>query len=198
MTATSTAKTVVVTDMDETLICSKSTGYVINFLVQYKAWLRLAVTLPCALILIPLSKIKKPFDGRSLAVRIMYWLAFRGIRVDKAQKVRRKASPSSSFWHTVLSSSLLTDGSLHDVPAPASPRSCRSRRRRCRRDTPPTCRTPRRAPFSPRTPPSSSPRAPRSWPSRGSRNTSACPHPTFTGRTCSSGTDGARLGSLAA
>ena len=89
MTAASPTKTVVVTDMDETLICSKSTGYVINFLVQYKAWLRLAVTLPCALILIPLSKIKKPFDGRSLAVRIMYWLAFRGIRVDKAQKVPR-------------------------------------------------------------------------------------------------------------
>ena len=80
--AASESKTVVVTDMDETLITSKSTGYVIKFLVHYKAFLRLAVTLPCALFLIPLSKV-----SRSLAVRIMYWLAFRGIRVDKAKRV---------------------------------------------------------------------------------------------------------------
>lgn len=76
------AKNVVVTDMDETLITSKSTGYIIKFLVHYKAFLRLAVALPCAIFLIPLSKV-----SRSLAVRIMYWLAFRGIRVDKATQV---------------------------------------------------------------------------------------------------------------
>ena len=41
-------KVVVFTDMDETLIASKSTGYIISFLVQYGAFLRLAVCLPLA------------------------------------------------------------------------------------------------------------------------------------------------------
>ena len=41
-------RTVVVTDMDETLIASKSTGYIIQFLVNYGAFLRLAVSLPFA------------------------------------------------------------------------------------------------------------------------------------------------------
>ena len=36
------AATVVVTDMDETLISKRSTGYVIKFLVFYRAFLRLA------------------------------------------------------------------------------------------------------------------------------------------------------------
>uniref|UniRef100_A0A7S4BKE9 LNS2/PITP domain-containing protein n=1 Tax=Chrysotila carterae TaxID=13221 RepID=A0A7S4BKE9_CHRCT len=75
-------RTVVVTDMDETLISRKSTGYIIAFLVRYRAFLRLAVSLPLAAFLIPISKV-----SRSLAVRIMYWLAFRGIRVDKAQAI---------------------------------------------------------------------------------------------------------------
>mmetsp|Transcript_56656 Transcript_56656/g.148757 ORF Transcript_56656/g.148757 Transcript_56656/m.148757 type:complete len:224 (+) Transcript_56656:37-708(+) len=82
------SKTVVVTDMDETLIASKSTGYVIKFLVYHKAFLRLAVALPCALFLIPLSKV-----SRSLAVRIMYWLAFRGMRVDRAKQIAADLLP---------------------------------------------------------------------------------------------------------
>lgn len=85
--AAAAARNVVVTDMDETLISKKSTGYVIKFLVQMKCFLRLLCTLPLALVLIPLSKVQKPFDGRALAVRLMYWLAFRGMRVDKAQRV---------------------------------------------------------------------------------------------------------------
>lgn len=76
------AKTVVVTDMDETLISKKSTGYIIKFLLHYGAYLRLFVSLPLAVVLIPLSKV-----SRSLAVRILYWLAFRGISVQKAQKI---------------------------------------------------------------------------------------------------------------
>uniref|UniRef100_A0A7S0NX93 LNS2/PITP domain-containing protein n=1 Tax=Calcidiscus leptoporus TaxID=127549 RepID=A0A7S0NX93_9EUKA len=76
------SRTVVVTDMDETLITRKSTGYIIAFLVRYRAFLRLACALPLALVLIPLSKV-----SRSLAVRLMYWLAFRGVRVDKAQQI---------------------------------------------------------------------------------------------------------------
>ncbi|KAL1529793.1 hypothetical protein AB1Y20_000726 [Prymnesium parvum] len=87
---TSTPKTVVVTDMDETLISSKSTGFVIKFLIHYKAYLRLAVALPCALFLIPLSKV-----SRTLAVRIMYWLAFRGIRVNKAHQIAEDLLPPS-------------------------------------------------------------------------------------------------------
>jgi len=75
-------RTVVVTDMDETLISKKSTGYIIKFLVQCRAYLRLFFSLPLALFLIPLSKV-----SRSLAVRLMYWLAFRGLRVDKAKQI---------------------------------------------------------------------------------------------------------------
>lgn len=88
MVAPAASRTVVVTDMDETLIASKSTGYVIKFLMYHKAFLRLAVALPCALFLIPLSKV-----SRSLAVRIMYWLAFRGIRVDRAQQIAADVLP---------------------------------------------------------------------------------------------------------
>lgn len=77
------ARNVVVTDMDETLISKKSTGYIIKFLIFYKAFLRLAcLALPAFIILNLLSKF-----NRAAAVRIFYWLAFRGIRVDKAQAI---------------------------------------------------------------------------------------------------------------
>jgi len=72
----------VVTDMDETLISKKSTGYIIKFLVKYRALLRLILLPLLSATLIPLSKI-----SRSLAVKIMYWFAFRGIRVDKAKQI---------------------------------------------------------------------------------------------------------------
>jgi hypothetical protein len=62
-----------------------STPQVIKFLVHYKAWLRLLVSLPLAALLIPLSKV-----SRSLAVRVMYWLAFRGVRVEKAERIARE------------------------------------------------------------------------------------------------------------
>ncbi len=73
---------VVVTDMDETLIAHKSTGFVIKFLVYYRAYLRLLLVPFLAATLIPLSKL-----NRTLAVRLLYWFAFRGMRVDKAQRV---------------------------------------------------------------------------------------------------------------
>jgi len=73
---------VVVTDMDETLIASKSTGYVITFLVQYRAFVRLLLLPLLAPILIPLSKV-----ARTLAVRLMYWFAFRGINTERARRV---------------------------------------------------------------------------------------------------------------
>jgi len=73
---------IVVTDMDETLIRNKSTGYVIAFLLHCRCYLRLIFSLPLALFLIPLSKV-----SRSGAVRVMYWLAFRGLRVEKAERV---------------------------------------------------------------------------------------------------------------
>jgi len=72
----------VVTDMDETLISSKSTGYVINFLVKYRAVFRLLLLPLLSATLIPLSKV-----SRSLAVKIMYWFAFRGVRVEKAKQI---------------------------------------------------------------------------------------------------------------
>jgi len=73
LAASAVARRAVVTDMDETLIKSKSTGHIVAFLVQYRAYLRLAVALPLAAVLIPLSKV-----NRALAVRCMYFLAFRG------------------------------------------------------------------------------------------------------------------------
>merc|ERR1711871_1071537 len=68
--------------MDETLISKKSTGYVIKFLVMYRAIFRLLLLPLLSATLIPLSKV-----SRSLAVRIMYWFAFRGVRVDKAKQI---------------------------------------------------------------------------------------------------------------
>jgi len=53
-------RTVVVTDMDETLIASKSTGYIIQFLVNYGAFLRLAVSLPFAAVRQPRSPAGAP------------------------------------------------------------------------------------------------------------------------------------------
>lgn len=77
------AATVVVTDMDETLISKKSTGYVIKFLVFYRAFLRLAcLAIPAFVVLKPIS-----WFSRSAAVKVLYWLAFRGIRVDKAERI---------------------------------------------------------------------------------------------------------------
>ena len=50
-------RVVVFTDMDETLIAKKSTGFVIKFLVAKRAWPRLLL-LPCLVaLLIPLSAI---------------------------------------------------------------------------------------------------------------------------------------------
>lgn len=77
------SRTVVVTDMDETLISKKSTGYVIAFLRRLRAVRILLVPLLAA-VLIPISK----FD-RTLAVRAMYWFAFRGVRVEKAVAIAR-------------------------------------------------------------------------------------------------------------
>ena len=146
---------IVVTDMDETLISKKSTGYVralparnssrhtvcslhvlrrthappqiIKFLVMYKSFFRLIFSLPLAAFLIPLSKVSRSAAVRTLPparcrpcrpshrspqrpwlaaprvpallmahrlistvlvqVRVMYWLAFRGLRVDKAKRI---------------------------------------------------------------------------------------------------------------
>ena len=74
--------TVVITDMDETLITRKSTTYVIKFLVMYRAVFRLLMLPLLIATLIPLSKVK-----RALAVKIMYYFAFRGVRVDKAKQI---------------------------------------------------------------------------------------------------------------
>ena len=49
---------------------------------MYKAWIRLFFGLPFFVVLKPLSWV-----SRTLAVRILYWLAFRGIRVDKADRI---------------------------------------------------------------------------------------------------------------
>lgn len=73
---------VVVTDMDETLISKKSTGYIIKFLVMYRAYIRLFCFLWIGAFLIPISKV-----NRSLAVRVLYFMAFRGLRVDRAEKI---------------------------------------------------------------------------------------------------------------
>ena len=81
-TAASAPTSVVVTDMDETLISKKSTGFVVSFLKHYRAWLRLLLLPLLSATLIPLSKV-----NRSLAVRLMYWFAFRGVRIDRARKI---------------------------------------------------------------------------------------------------------------
>ena len=60
----------------------QSTGYVVNFLVRYRAFLRLTLLPVLVCVLIPLSKV-----ARTLAVRLMYWFAFRGINVEKAKRV---------------------------------------------------------------------------------------------------------------
>ena len=73
---------VVVTDMDETLISKKSTGYIIKFLFMYRAYIRLFFFLWISAFLIPISKI-----NRALAVRCLYFMAFRGLRVDRAEAV---------------------------------------------------------------------------------------------------------------
>jgi len=96
----SAPRKVVVTDMDETLIASKSTGYVISFLVKYGAFVRLLILPLASAVLIPLSKFK-----RALSVRIMYFLAFRGIRVDKAQ---------------AIAASYLSDRYVQDLQDPAA------------------------------------------------------------------------------
>jgi len=75
------ARTVVVTDMDETLISKKSTGYIITFLVKLRS-LRIVLVPLLAAVLIPISKVSRTF-----AVRCMYWFAFRGVRVDKAKRI---------------------------------------------------------------------------------------------------------------
>ena len=43
-------RSIVVTDMDETLISKKSTGYIISFLKKYKAYVRLMLALPLAMV----------------------------------------------------------------------------------------------------------------------------------------------------
>ena len=97
-------KVVVFTDMDETLIAKKSTGFVIKFLMAKRAWPRLLM-LPCLVaVLIPLSKLSLKrrrvlgrdfgLDGRTAAVRAMYWFAFRGMRVDVATRVAASALPA--------------------------------------------------------------------------------------------------------
>ena len=84
-TACIIAKSVVVTDMDETLVKQKSTGYIVKFLVRYRAYIRLTLCLWLAIFLIPVSKTGD--RGRLFAVRCMYFLAFRGLRVDRAERV---------------------------------------------------------------------------------------------------------------
>ena len=76
------SRQVVVTDMDETLITKKSTGYIIKFLFMYGAYIRLFFFLWIGAILIPISKFNRVF-----AVRVLYYMAFRGLRVDRAEKV---------------------------------------------------------------------------------------------------------------
>jgi len=71
-----------VTDMDETLISKKSTGYIIKFLFLYRAYIRLFCFLWIGAFLIPLSKL-----NRALAVRALYFMAFRGLRVDRAERI---------------------------------------------------------------------------------------------------------------
>lgn len=68
--------------MDETLISKKSTGYIIKFLFMYRAYIRLFFFLWIGAFLIPISKISRTF-----AVRVLYFMAFRGLRVDRAEAV---------------------------------------------------------------------------------------------------------------
>jgi len=80
---------VVVTDMDETLITKKSTGYVIKFLIMYRAFARLALLPLLFTILKLLSMINS--QTRTLAVRLMYYAAFRGVNVQRAKQVAEES-----------------------------------------------------------------------------------------------------------
>ena len=64
------------------LITKKSTGYIIKFLFMYRAYIRLFFFLWIGAFLIPISKVSRTF-----AVRVLYFLAFRGLKVDRAEKV---------------------------------------------------------------------------------------------------------------
>lgn len=64
------------------LITKKSTGYIIKFLFMYRAYIRLFFFLWIGAILIPISKV-----SRTLAVRVLYFMAFRGLKVERAEKV---------------------------------------------------------------------------------------------------------------
>jgi phosphoserine phosphatase len=122
---------VVVTDMDETLISKKSTGYIIKFLFMYRAYIRLFCFIWIGGLLIPLSKVSRSLAVRASALRgwnpvrrgsrsarskptarlrclhayicrtihmhthphphlfrrRLYFFAFRGLRVDRAERV---------------------------------------------------------------------------------------------------------------
>ena len=75
--------------MDETLISKKSTGYVIRFMFHYRSFLRIFLLLPP---LFPILKLLSLINARTrtLAVKLMYWFAFRGIRTDKARDIAEK------------------------------------------------------------------------------------------------------------
>ena len=64
------------------LITKKSTGYIIKFLFMYKAYVRLFFFLWIGAILIPISKV-----SRALAVRALYFMAFRGLKVERAERI---------------------------------------------------------------------------------------------------------------
>jgi len=81
--APTASASVVVTDMDETLISKKSTGYIISFLWHYRAILRLIFLLPP---LFPFLKLLSQFS-RKAAVKLMYFFAFRGMRVERAKQI---------------------------------------------------------------------------------------------------------------
>ena len=85
---TAASRRVVVTDMDETLISKKSTGYIIKFLFMYHAYVRLFCFLWIGAILIPISKVSRTF-----AVRVLYFMAFRGLKVERAEKVAAELLP---------------------------------------------------------------------------------------------------------
>uniref|UniRef100_A0A7S2HLC1 Uncharacterized protein n=1 Tax=Haptolina brevifila TaxID=156173 RepID=A0A7S2HLC1_9EUKA len=81
--ASAPAASVVITDMDETLISKKSTGYVIAFLWHYRAFMRILFLLPP---LFPILKLLSQFS-RKAAVKLMYFFAFRGLSVERAKRV---------------------------------------------------------------------------------------------------------------
>lgn len=64
------ARTVVVTDMDETLISKKSTGYVINFLVKLRAFRLLLVPLLAA---VSGPRFFTPASRARLRAQIVLW-----------------------------------------------------------------------------------------------------------------------------